>query len=121
MLIETMRALALGFFLLSARIAFSDRTQVPIQSDSDQERSPGESARIKVAVIGSGITGASAAYHIHETASDHLPVDISVFEALPRVGGHIDSVAAHGQNIKDLETGAAVFFAQDSCLKGVMG
>ncbi|MGA0235726.1 MAG: FAD-dependent oxidoreductase, partial [Alphaproteobacteria bacterium] len=60
--------------------------------------------RNKIAIVGSGISGLSAAYALRETA------DITLFEADSRLGGHSNTVDVH---LKDwsgpVDTGFIVF------------
>jgi predicted NAD/FAD-binding protein len=59
---------------------------------------------MKIAVIGTGIAGNVAAYHL---ARDH---DITVFEAADRIGGHTNTVGVDlGRRYYDLDTGFIVF------------
>jgi predicted NAD/FAD-binding protein len=45
---------------------------------------------VKVAIIGSGVSGLSAAWHLIETSTEKL--EISVFEKDSRLGGHTNTV-----------------------------
>lgn len=55
----------------------------------------------KIAIIGSGITGMGAAWHLH-----HCGYDIDVFEAADRIGGHSNTVS--GPAHADVDTGFIV-------------
>lgn len=59
---------------------------------------------MKIAVIGSGISGLGAAYALHETH------DVTLFEAADRLGGHANTVTADcGDQLIDVDTGFIVF------------
>lgn len=59
--------------------------------------------RKKIAIVGGGISGLSAAYYL---SPDH---DITVFEAAPRLGGHARTVAAGLNGDQPVDTGFIVF------------
>ena len=59
--------------------------------------------RKKIAVIGAGISGLSAAYYLTE---QH---DITVYEAEPRLGGHARTVMAGKNGDQPVDTGFIVF------------
>ncbi len=59
--------------------------------------------RKKIAVIGAGISGLSAAYYLSE---QH---DITVYEAEPRLGGHARTVMAGKNGDQPVDTGFIVF------------
>ncbi|KAL7548553.1 hypothetical protein ACHAWF_011841 [Thalassiosira exigua] len=42
----------------------------------------------RVAIVGGGVSGLAAAWHLHTQSSPDAPVDVTVFEADPRLGGH---------------------------------
>jgi predicted NAD/FAD-binding protein len=59
---------------------------------------------VKIAVIGSGISGLTAAYYLHK---DH---DITLFEAEERLGGHTATVDVEAQGQRySIDTGFIVF------------
>lgn len=62
-----------------------------------------QSLRKKIAVIGGGISGLSAAYYL----SEHH--DVTVFEAAPNVGGHARTVLAGRNGDQPVDTGFIVF------------
>lgn len=76
----------------------------------------------KVAIIGAGIGGASAAYELRSLSDASPPdwrkLDITVFEAESRVGGRIKSVLTYdGTNGAEFaEVGAPYFFEDDECI-----
>ncbi len=59
--------------------------------------------RRKIAVVGGGISGLSAAYYL---APDH---DVTLFEAAPRLGGHARTVMAGKAGDQPVDTGFIVF------------
>nr|WP_321249863.1 FAD-dependent oxidoreductase [uncultured Ruegeria sp.] len=59
--------------------------------------------RKKIAVIGAGISGLSAAYYLSEDN------DVTVFEAEPRLGGHARTVMAGRNGDQPVDTGFIVF------------
>lgn len=64
----------------------------------------------KIAVIGGGITGLSAAYYLHKAIEkDQLPYEVQLFEAGNRLGGKIETVHKDGFVI---ERGADSFLAR---------
>jgi hypothetical protein len=87
--------------------------QQPLLPDSGE-------AEFRVAIIGAGIAGASAAFHIHnESASNPFhgrPVAITIFESSASVGGKVHSVFPPGQKEKPLELGASSFWQDDWCM-----
>jgi predicted NAD/FAD-binding protein len=60
-------------------------------------------ARKRIAIVGGGISGLSAAYYL----SVHH--DVTVFEAEPRLGGHARTVLAGKNNDQPVDTGFIVF------------
>lgn len=63
--------------------------------------------RTRIAIIGGGLTGLAAAHHLGELSSAHdLPLDMTLLEAGPRVGGIVSTVERDGYLI---DTGADSF------------
>ncbi|MCB1332228.1 MAG: FAD-dependent oxidoreductase [Roseivivax sp.] len=65
----------------------------------DQTQGP----RRKLAIVGGGISGMAAAYHL---SASH---DVTLFEAAPRLGGHARTVVAGRRNDQPVDTGFIVF------------
>ena len=57
---------------------------------------PQSSERRRVAIVGAGVTGLSAAWHLHVNSPD---VDVELFEAEDRLGGHACTVKAGGVDV----------------------
>jgi hypothetical protein len=69
----------------------------------------------RIAIIGAGITGASAAYHLHLASPSNA--SITIFESDSRVGGKVASLPIPDTNNRTFfETGAPHFFTDDRCL-----
>lgn len=65
----------------------------------DQTQGP----RKKIAIVGGGISGLSAAYYL---SANH---DVTLFEAAPRLGGHARTVLAGKRGDQPVDTGFIVF------------
>ena len=89
--------------------------QVPLNLPSSKDNQAPLPA--KVAIIGAGIAGASAAYHLCDQYA-HAGFEITIYEANSQVGGRIKSAKvyddAYGQQV---ETGARSFYADDECVQ----
>ncbi|KAK5174274.1 uncharacterized protein LTR77_001354 [Saxophila tyrrhenica] len=74
----------------------------------------------KIAIIGSGITGASAASRLYEGFRFSAPADqqpsITVFERNPIIGGRITQAYAYDSMIYPIDTCAATFDSEDLCI-----
>ncbi|WP_108859976.1 NAD(P)/FAD-dependent oxidoreductase [Ruegeria sp. Alg231-54] len=60
-------------------------------------------ARKKIAIVGAGISGLSAAYYLSEDN------DVTIYEAEPRLGGHARTVMAGKNGDQPVDTGFIVF------------
>ncbi|RAH43741.1 putative prenylcysteine lyase [Aspergillus brunneoviolaceus CBS 621.78] len=70
----------------------------------------GEIAPKKVAVIGAGAAGSSAAYSLRKYAdAQHVPVNITVFERSSYVGGRSTTVNVFDHQAYPIELGASIF------------
>ena len=64
----------------------------------------------RVAIIGGGIAGLSAAYRLHElAAAREMPLEVALFEASDRIGGPLETIRRDGFVI---ETGADSFLSE---------
>lgn len=75
----------------------------------------------KIAIIGAGIAGASAAYHLHDQYAQ-ADFDITVYEAEPQVGGRVKSAKVYdgAYTVQQVEIGAKSFFTDDKCLQSLI-
>ena len=66
----------------------------------------------RIAIIGAGAGGASAAYHLHKFARDSsldAPLNITIFETNSRIGGRTTTVNAWDDAYHPIELGASIF------------
>ena len=72
----------------------------------------------KIAIVGAGIAGVSAAYHLRNCCH-RASIEITIHEANDRPGGRIRSVGVYdGQRThQTVETGAKTFNKDDSCVQ----
>lgn len=107
--------------LLTASHALAVGTeQIPLRSQGSDKYDAVKPKR--VAVIGAGIAGASAAYRLQEYHRSRLPLDITVYEANPQVGGRVKSVKVYdgAYGLQQVETGAHIFYSDDECLQATI-
>ena len=85
-----------------------DASQVPVPKIADgsgASRTP-----FRVAIIGGGAAGSSAAYHLHHFASSsRVPLNITLFDDNARIGGRATTVDALGDPRFPTEVGASIF------------
>ncbi|RMD40215.1 hypothetical protein DV735_g4917, partial [Chaetothyriales sp. CBS 134920] len=66
----------------------------------------------RVAIIGGGAAGSSAAYHLRKFANESAvdaPIEIALFEASARIGGRTTTVDVFGDDSLPIELGASIF------------
>ena len=105
-------------FLLASALGNSD-AQIPLNSSGPRADEAVSAA--KVAIIGAGIAGASAAYHLREQ-NPNSGIDITVYEASHKVGGRIQSAPVYdgAYGSQHVETGAHSFYADDKCIQSLI-
>ena len=69
----------------------------------------------KVAVVGGGVSGLAAAWHLH-TQSEAGSIEVHVFEADTRLGGHAQTLTLNTKNVtaRDYSNGTAASLAGES-------
>ena len=90
--------------------------QIPLHSPlRTSERAP---RSLKVAIVGAGIAGTSAAYHLRDK-HPNADLDITIYEADADIGGKIKSAAVYDGAFgsQRVETGAPSFYANDECVQ----
>ncbi|SFS60972.1 protoporphyrinogen oxidase [Marininema halotolerans] len=71
--------------------------------------------RKRIAIIGGGITGLTAAFYLQKEAEKHhLPLSIHVIESTSRLGGKIETIRSHGMV---METGPDSFLERKGSAK----
>lgn len=106
----------LPFSFVSAIFAQPDRQhntgQAPMQSSGSSDEHFDHAP--KIAIIGAGIAGASAAHHLHQMARKYFPLDITVLEKESKVGGQIMSTSLRHNPVRQtIELGGASFLEND--------
>ena len=78
----------------------------------------------RIAIIGAGVGGATAAFHIHENNRNRneRPQTLTIFERESNVGGRVQSTYLYppDDGLRKIEEGATQFFPDDWCLVSVM-
>ncbi|KAE8388605.1 hypothetical protein BDV23DRAFT_158736 [Aspergillus alliaceus] len=93
--------LAIHYALSICYIPFSHAKEEPFSSTSNTKR---------VAIIGAGAGGSSAAYHLRKHAdASSIPVDITTFERASYVGGRSTTVDVLDHPAYPVELGASIF------------
>lgn len=100
-----------GVLFLSAQAAISDAAPQQLLNPNNQSSQP--MPRSKIAIIGAGLSGATAAYYLHDSIRETQEVDITVFESSPEIGGRIKSIKYRGRTI---EVGAPAASTHDWCV-----
>ncbi|KAF2265422.1 hypothetical protein CC78DRAFT_532483 [Lojkania enalia] len=113
-------SLLLAPFLFLSLVAADElpRQQPLLHHNADHKNS-----EFRVAIIGAGIAGASAAYHLRNKAASGSflgrPITITIFESSDEVGGQVRTIPPPGHKGRyflPLELGASSFFEDDWCL-----
>lgn len=81
--------------------------------------SPQGNGSPRIAIVGAGISGASAAYHLHQLGSSSSP-SITIYEREQRVGGRVKSILPLGNQVEAFEAGAPYFFDDEWCMTEAM-
>ncbi|KAL2211035.1 Prenylcysteine oxidase [Sarocladium strictum] len=77
-----------------------------------------DAPRVKnIAIIGAGAAGSSAAYHLSQFAStSSLPLNITIFEKSPVIGGRTLTIPVHDDPRQQVEVGASIFVSANHIL-----
>ena len=75
----------------------------------------------KIAIVGAGIAGASAAYHLSNQYSK-TTLDITLYEANDHVGGRVQLAKVYNgaYGSQRVETGAHSFYTDDKCIQSMI-
>ncbi len=89
--------------------------KLPLSGDDRAAHAP------KVAIVGAGIAGASAAYHLRDHYA-HADLDLTIYQADPQVGGTIKFAKVYdgAYSSQQVETGAQSFYADDECVQSLI-
>ncbi|KAK9421270.1 putative Prenylcysteine lyase domain-containing protein [Seiridium unicorne] len=82
-----------------------------------------ESAEFRVAIIGAGIAGTSAAYHIRKLAEANngsLHIEVAIYESSHQTGEQVQYIAPPDHGHTGLEAGARQFMSEDWCLTDIV-
>ncbi|KAF2170702.1 hypothetical protein M409DRAFT_64331 [Zasmidium cellare ATCC 36951] len=86
--------------------------QIPLQGSNEAQVKP-----VNIAIIGAGAAGASTAFHLHRYArSAELPLNITIFERNPYIGGRSTTVSAYNDSSLPVELGASIFVTVNKIL-----
>ena len=89
--------------------------QSPFVSDEQSNNVKFPVRHHKVAIIGAGAAGSSAAYHLRRLSSDSSPqkdIDLTIFESQNHVGGRSTTIDVFGESHYPTELGASIFSAK---------
>jgi len=71
----------------------------------------------RIAIIGAGAAGTSTSYHLRKFANQaHLPLNITIFDRNPYIGGRSTTVNAYGDESQPVELGASIYVAENKIL-----
>lgn len=112
----TMSSQLLLTILLHALLVSAEQAQ-SVFSDSTGEA---QHARQRIAIIGAGLTGATAAFRLNEHMRLSPARKITIFEKEARIGGRIKTIQQPDNDNLVLEVGASRFFHDDWCLKDLL-
>lgn len=107
------------FSLLVSALEDDGVAQVTIKSSNPE--ADNIVSTTKIAIVGAGIAGASAAYYLSERFPKS-PADITVYEARHQVGGRTRSVKVYNgaYGSQHVETGAHSFYTDDECIQSMI-
>ncbi|EXJ59724.1 hypothetical protein A1O7_03871 [Cladophialophora yegresii CBS 114405] len=95
--------------LVHLLLVTADELQSPLNDDAQRWQRPQ-----RIAIIGAGPGGSSASYHLRKfsqssTGPEEIPLEITVFESNPHIGGRTTTVNALDDPRYPVELGASIF------------
>ncbi|OTA39864.1 hypothetical protein BTJ68_00089 [Hortaea werneckii EXF-2000] len=94
--------------------AISGEEQVPLTDTTNPDH---VDTPLNVAIIGAGAAGSSSAYHLAQFAREAgLPINITIFDRNPYIGGRATTVNVHDDPAQPVELGASIFVQANQIL-----
>ncbi|KAL1967555.1 hypothetical protein VTN77DRAFT_3070 [Rasamsonia byssochlamydoides] len=101
--------------LCTPLFVLADESQIPLHPESSSPRQNDS----RVAIVGAGIAGASAAFRLRELTRSFPSVSITIYERESTVGGRVKSIFPP-ESDHVVEAGATHFFTDDWCIMTAM-
>lgn len=111
-------------FALGHALVLPSLPQLPLWLDAgDNEPKPDPNSPKSIAIIGSGITGSTAAFNVFELfrLTPNEQPTITIFERNPIIGGRLTSAQVYNDPRLTIDTCAATFSPQDQCIASTAG
>ncbi|RMX91022.1 hypothetical protein D0867_15137, partial [Hortaea werneckii] len=109
--------LSSALLAITAREAFkvvAGGEQVPFTDTANTEH---VDTPLNVAIIGAGAAGSSSAYHLAQFAQEaNLPINITLFDRNPYIGGRSTTVNVYDDPAEPVELGASIFVEANQIL-----
>ena len=102
------------FFVLFCSLAAAQQSTL-----LDHQNDRREGSR-KIAIVGSGVSGASTAWQLRRLAdaSAGLPSEITVYEQTATIGGRVQTIKSSTEGVRGyFEAGASHFSPDDWCIR----
>ena len=98
-------------------LVFAKQVALPLPASKDDQAPEVP----KVAIVGAGIAGASAAYHLRDQYA-RAGLELTVYQANPQVGGRIKTAKVYDGTYtsQQVETGAQSFYTDDKCVQSLI-
>jgi prenylcysteine oxidase / farnesylcysteine lyase len=102
--------------LLTQLYVAANESQTPLAGPESSSPQQSQNNPLRVAIIGAGIAGASAAFRLHELTRLFPSLNITIYKSEAGVGGRVKSISPPENRRAVVEAGATHFFRDDWCI-----